>query len=204
MDYHKLASEIIEKVGGKGNIRSVVNCVTRLRFDLKNESLAQAEEVKAIQGVKGLAKQGGQYQVIIGTMVPKVAEEAYRILGIDKEQIDEVEHEDLKKKDNLFNAFFKTISGCIFPFMGLMIGAGMIRGILTLLVTFNLIQADGGVYQLLYAGADGIMYFFPIMIGFSAGKKFGANQYLTAAVGAALVYPNIKNWIIKKWIRQPS
>lgn len=191
MDYHKLASEIIEKVGGKGNIRSVVNCVTRLRFDLKNESLAQDEEVKAIQGVKGLAKQGGQYQVIIGTMVPKVAEEAYRILGIDKEQIDEVEHEDLKKKDNLFNAFFKTISGCIFPFMGLMIGAGMIRGILTLLVTFNLIQADGGVYQLLYAGADGIMYFFPIMIGFSAGKKFGANQYLTAAVGAALVYPNI-------------
>lgn len=190
MDYNKLAGEIIEKVGGKNNIVSVMNCVTRLRFVLKDESLAKDEEVKATKGVVGLAKQGGQYQVIIGTTVPKVAEEASKILGMSLEYTEQMEKGDLKK-DTVFNAFFKTISGTIFPFMGLMIASGMIKGILTLLVTMNAIPSDGGVYQLLYAGADGLMYFLPIMIGFSAGKKFGANPFLTAAVAAALVYPNI-------------
>lgn len=191
MDYRKTAENVIEKVGGKENVVSVTHCVTRLRFVLKDEGKADDEAVKTIDGVKGMVKQGGQYQVIIGTMVPKVAEEAAKILGKDLGTSDEAVAEDLKKKDSLFNRFFKTISGCIFPFMGLMIASGMMKGILTLLVTIGAITSDGGVYQLLYAGADGLMYFLPIIIGFSAGKQFGANPYLTAAVGAALVYPDI-------------
>lgn len=191
MDYNKLASEIIEKVGGKNNIISVMNCVTRLRFVLKDESIAKDEEVKATKGVMGLAKQGGQYQVIIGTTVPKVAEEVSKILGLDSSYVEQVEKGELEKKDNIFNVFFKTISSTIFPFMGLMIASGMIKGILTLLVTLHAVPSDGGIYQLLYAGADALMYFLPIMVGFSAGKKFGANPFLAAAVAAALVYPNI-------------
>lgn len=191
MDYKKTAEAIIREVGGKDNVVSVMNCVTRLRFVLKNESAANDDAVKAVEGVKGVMKQGGQYQVIIGTMVPKVAEEAAKLLGKELGSSDEVVREDLKQKDSLFNRFFKTISGCIFPFMGLMIASGMIKGILTLLVTVGAVTSDGGVYQLLYAGADALMYFLPIIIGFSAGKQFGTNPYLTAAVGAALVYPDI-------------
>lgn len=191
MDYRKVAVEVIEKVGGKENVISVMNCVTRLRFVLKDESRADDEGVKSIPGVKGMVRQGGQYQVIIGTTVAKVAEEAADILGKELGSINTVEKEDLKKKESLFNAFFKTVSGCILPFMGLMIASGMIRGILTLLVAIGAITNDSGVYQLLYAGADAVMYFMPILIGFSAGKQFGTNPFLTAAVGAALVYPGI-------------
>ncbi len=191
MDYQKIASEVIEKVGGKDNISSVAHCVTRLRFVLKDEGNADDEAVKSIDGVKGLTKQGGQYQVIIGTSVSKVADEVSKILGMSMGEVDAAEKEDLKQKDSLFNRFFKTISGCIFPFMGLLIASGMIKGILTLFVTLNLITDTSGAYQLWYAGADGLMYFFPILVGFSAGKQFGANPFLTAAIGAALVYPNI-------------
>lgn len=191
MDYRKVAEEVIEKVGGPQNIVSVVNCVTRLRFVLVDESKADDAAVKAVSGVKGLAKQGGQYQVIIGTTVSKVADEAKQILGMDVDTVSNVVEKGDLKKDTLFNRFFKTISGCIFPFMGLMIASGMIKGILTLLVTTHAITADGGIYQLLYAGADALMYFLPVIIGFSAGKQFGANPYLTAAIGAALVYPNL-------------
>lgn len=191
MDYRKTAETVIEKVGGKENVVSVMHCITRLRFVLKDEGKADDDAVKAIDGVQGMVKQGGQYQVIIGTSVPKVAEEVAKILGKNLGVSDETVAEDLKKKDSLFNRFFKTISGCIFPFMGLMIASGMMKGVLTLLVTIGAITSDGGVYQLLYAGADGVMYFLPIIIGFSAGKQFGANPYLTATVGAALVYPNI-------------
>ena len=191
MDYQKIASEVIEKVGGKDNISSVAHCVTRLRFVLKDEGNADDEAVKSIDGVKGLTKQGGQYQVIIGTSVSKVADEVSKNLGMSMGEVDAAEKEDLKQKDSLFNRFFKTISGCIFPFMGLLIASGMIKGILTLFVTLNLITDTSGAYQLWYAGADGLMYFFPILVGFSAGKQFGANPFLTAAIGAALVYPNI-------------
>lgn len=116
MDYRKVASEVIEKVGGKENVGSAMNCVTRLRFVLKDESKADDDAVKAIKGVKGVVRQGGQYQVIIGTAVPKVAEEVSKIIGNKLETNDTVEKKNLK--DNLFNAFFKTISGCIVPFMG--------------------------------------------------------------------------------------
>lgn len=190
MGNNELAKVIIEKVGGKENIISVTNCVTRLRFVLRDDKKADDNAVKSIKGVMGLAVQGGQYQVIIGTKVGAVAEAVSAELGMQVDAIDLVEAEDLKK-DTLFNRFFKTISGCIFPFMGLMTAAGMIRGILTLLVTLKVITGDSGIYQILYAGGDGFMYFLPIMIGFSAGKKFGTNPYLTAVLGAALVYPNI-------------
>lgn len=189
--YRKTASEVVEKVGGKDNIASVAHCVTRLRFVLKDEGKADDDAVKAVEGVKGLVKQGGQYQVIIGTEVSKVADEVSKVLGMSMGESNEVAKEDLKQKDNLFNKFFKTISGCIFPFMGLMIASGMIKGILTLLVTLGVLTDTSGAYQLWYAGADALMYFFPILVGFSAGKQFGANPFLTAAIGAALVYPNI-------------
>lgn len=190
-DYKKLAEMVLEKVGGKENVQSLTNCVTRLRFVLRDESKADDEKVKAIEGVKGLVKQGGQYQVIIGTDVEKAAIEVKELLG--KISTSEIQTEDTEKKqkENLFNMFFKTISGCVFPFMGLLIASGMIKGILTLLVTMNVLTDQSGAYQLWYSGADALMYFFPILVGFAAGKQFGANPYLTAAVGAALVYPDI-------------
>ena len=191
MDYNKVASEVLDKVGGKKNIISITHCVTRLRFVLRDEGMTDDGAVKAVDGVKGLVKQGGQYQVIIGTSVAKVAEEVNKILGMEVGESQEAVAEDLKKNDNLFNKFFKTITGCVFPVMGLLIASGMIKGILTLLVTMNVIADTSGAYQLWYAGADALMYFFPILIGFSAGKQFGANPFLTAAIGAALVYPNI-------------
>lgn len=195
-DNKAIAEAVLKEVGGKENVRSVFHCVTRLRFVLADEGKANDDAIRAIKGVQGVVKQGGQYQVIIGTNVGKVADELSAISGLalgDEVRDDAAEKADLggKAKHNIFNSFFKTISAAIIPFMGLMIASGMIKGILTLLTTIGLITTDSGTYMLLYAGADALMYFMPIIIGFSAGKHFGANPYITAAIGAALVYPNI-------------
>ena len=81
-DYTQLSKEVIEAVGGKENIVNVTNCMTRLRFVLKDDSIPDKGKVSGIKGVKGVMNQGGQYQVIIGTHVSEVVKIVKREAGI--------------------------------------------------------------------------------------------------------------------------
>lgn len=188
-DYTALASAVISAVGGKENIISVTNCMTRLRFVLKDDSIPDAAVVKAVKGVQGVINKGGQYQVIIGTHVNEVIKDVKQLAALaDDDTIGGLKP---IREDSLFNRFFKTISGCITPMIGPMIAGGIIKGILVLCTTFGLLTDTDGTYMLLYAAANGLMYFLPIIVGFSTGRVFGCNPYVTAAIGAALVYPDI-------------
>lgn len=187
-DYSQLAHDVVAAVGGHDNIVSVSNCMTRLRFVLKDDTIPDEEEVKAIQGVKGVMNQGGQYQIIIGTHVSNVTPLVRAEAGITEAEDAPAQPEG---QQNLFNRFFKVISGCIMPMIGPMIAGGVIKGILTLCTTFGVLDSASGAYQLWYAAADAVLYFMPIIVGFSAGKVFGCNQYVTATVGAAFVYPDL-------------
>lgn len=190
-NYSQLAAEVVAAVGGKENIVSVTNCMTRLRFVLKDDSIPNAEAVKAIKGVQGVMNQGGQYQVIIGTHVSDVVKDVRKAAGITEETA--INKDDLKlvKDDSLWNRFFKSISGCIMPMLGPMIAGGIIKGILTILTTVGVLTSTDGTYLVLYAAADALLYFMPIIVGFSAGKVFGCNPYVTATIGAAFLYPDL-------------
>lgn len=187
-DYTQLAEAVIQAVGGKDNIISVQNCMTRLRFVLKDDSVPDAEKVKAIKGVKGVMNQGGQYQIIIGTHVNEVIKDVRKAAGITEGG--EVPA-DTGKKDSLWNRFFKTISGSIMPMLGPMIAGGIIKGILTILTTAGILADTDGTYLVLYAAADSVMYFMPIIVGFTCGKLFGCSPYITAVIGAAFLYPDL-------------
>lgn len=190
-DYSQLAAEVVQAVGGKENIISVTNCMTRLRFVLKDDSIPDAEQVKAVKGVKGVMNQGGQYQVIIGTHVNEVVKDVQKVAGITEDAGINKEDMKLVKDDSLWNRFFKTISGCIMPMIGPMIAGGIIKGVLVLLTTAGVLAATDGTYQVLYAAADSILYFMPIIVGFSCGKVFDCNPYTTAVIGAAFLYPDL-------------
>lgn len=189
-DYAQLAKDVVAAVGGKENIVSVTNCMTRLRFVLKDDSIPNEDEVKAINGVKGVMNQGGQYQIIIGTNVSNVTPKVREIAGISAENEGAVKI-DKVGQGSLWDRFFKVISGCIMPMIGPMIAGGIIKGILTLCTTFGVLSSTSGAYQLWYAAADAVLYFMPVIVGFSAGKVFGCNQYVTATIGAAFLYPNL-------------
>ena len=189
-DYTQLAKDVVTAVGGKENIVSVTNCMTRLRFVLKDDSIPNEDEVKAINGVKGVMNQGGQYQIIIGTNVSNVTPKVREIAGISAEDEGAVKI-DKVGQGSLWDRFFKVISGCIMPMIGPMIAGGIIKGILTLCTTFGVLSSTSGAYQLWYAAADAVLYFMPVIVGFSAGKVFGCNQYVTATIGAAFLYPNL-------------
>ena len=189
-DYSKMAQKIVDAVGGKENIISVTNCITRLRFVLKNDTVPNEETVKGIEGVKGVMSMGGQYQVIIGTDVPQVIGYVQKAAGIQQET---TEKKDMKivKDESLWNRFFKMISSCILPMLGPMIAGGIMKGILVILTTTGVLQSTDGTYLILYAASDVVLYFMPIIVGFTCGKVFDCNPYVTAAIGATLVYPDL-------------
>ncbi|MED4224346.1 beta-glucoside-specific PTS transporter subunit IIABC [Neobacillus cucumis] len=189
MDFRKLASDIIRNVGGNENINSVIHCVTRLRFSLKDHSLANTDKIKEMDGVITVVISGGQYQVVIGNQVKDAFNEVINILG-NSYSGNGGEAAETKKK-NAFNRFIDVIIGIISPMMGLLAASGILKGLLGASTALHWLQATDGTYILLNALGDGLFYFLPIMVGFSAGKKFNANPYIPAAIGAALVYPAV-------------
>ena len=197
-DYPQFAAEIVAAVGGKENIVSVTHCMTRLRFVLADESIVKDEDVKKVKGVMGVVHGGGQYQIPIGTQVEDLCPEVEKLLrGVDTMAAGKAKAESMRvvSKDSWYNRFFKAISGCIIPSIAPMAAGGIIKGVLTILTTFGVLASTDGTYMIFYAAADALMYFFPIIIGFSAGKVFGMNPYTAACLGAAMLYPDLAAFV---------
>lgn len=187
MKYEKLAKDIIENVGGKGNINSLTHCVTRLRFKLKDESKANTEVLKDMDGVVTVVKSGGQYQVVIGNHVPDVYADVCKVSGLATEGSDYSSEERMKP----FDRFIDIISGVFQPTLGVLCATGMIKGLCAILVSFGILVATDSTYIILNAIGDCLFNFFPIFLGFTAAKKFKMNQFTGMAIGAAMVYPAI-------------
>ncbi|WP_058764600.1 beta-glucoside-specific PTS transporter subunit IIABC [Exiguobacterium chiriqhucha] len=188
MKYEQLARDIIQHVGGKENVNSVVHCITRLRFKLKDESKANTEAIKNMDGVVTVMKSGGQYQVVIGNHVPDVYKAVVEVGGFQNQS--PVEEED-GPKGSLFSRFIDIISSIFTPVLGVLAATGMIKGFNALFVALGWLDATSGTYQLLNAIGDSLFYFFPIFLGYTAIKKFGGSPFIGMAIGAALVYPTL-------------
>lgn len=148
--YHDLAQKIVENVGGKENINSLTHCITRLRFKLKDESKANDDILKNMDGVVTVMKSGGQYQVVIGNHVPAVYEDVVSIAGISADAEQE------SSGGNLFNRLIDILSGCFQPFLGALAAAGMVKGLNALLVFLKLYSATSGTYTMLNGIGDAI------------------------------------------------
>lgn len=189
MKYEQLAKDIIKNVGGRENVNSVVHCVTRLRFKLKDESKANTEVLKNMEDVITVMKSGGQYQVVIGNHVPEVYKAVVEIGNFQSDP--SVVEEDSGEKQGLFNKFIDLISGIFAPTLGVLAATGMIKGVNALFVALGWYANTSGTYHILNAVGDSLFYFFPIFLGYTAMKKFGGNHFVGMAIGAALVYPTL-------------
>ncbi|MGM0924698.1 MAG: beta-glucoside-specific PTS transporter subunit IIABC [Bacillota bacterium] len=190
MSHQKLARQILDLVGGKENVNSVFHCITRLRFKLKDESKAKTDELKNLDGVVTVMQSGGQYQVVIGNHVPEVYKEVAAIGGFSSKQ-SQGELEVDEDKGNLLSRFIDLISGIFTPILGVLVAAGMIKGFNALFVALGWLTNTGGTYQILNATGDALFYFLPIILGYTAMRKFGGTPFLGIVIGAALVYPDL-------------
>ncbi|MGE7865900.1 beta-glucoside-specific PTS transporter subunit IIABC [Bacillus paramycoides] len=182
MKYEKLAKDILKNVGGKENVNSVVHCVTRLRFQLKDEGKANTEILKNMEDVITVMKSGGQYQVVIGNHVSDVYKAVVSAGGF---QGKEEEAHSEKGKSSLID----ILSSIFTPILGVLAATGMIKGFNALFLALGWLSTQSGTYQILNAVGDSLFYFFPIFLGYTASKKFGGSPFIGMAIGGALVYP---------------
>lgn len=186
--YETLAKEIIKGVGGKENISELFHCMTRLRFKLKNESIANDEFLKKVKGVITIAKSGGQYQVVIGNHVGEVYSDICNITGIIN--VKSSNDTSVQEKKNILNTILDTLIGIFSPIITIIIGAGMIKGLLSLLSLFKIIDTGGNLYYFLNFIGDASYYFLPVFLAASASKKFNCNMYIAILMAAILLHPN--------------
>lgn len=188
VDYRSLAGQILEKVGGEGNVASVAHCATRLRFKLKDTAKADKAAVEKLSGVITVVEAGGQFQVVIGNDVPIVYAEIgqlTKLVGDSAAAVDE------GPKGNLLNQFIDLISKVMSPILWPLAGAGLLKAFLALATQLNWLDPASQTYAIWNAAGDAIIYFLPIFLGYTAAKRFGANQVTAMALAAALVYPGI-------------
>lgn len=185
--YTELVENILKNIGGKENIVSVTHCVTRLRFNLKDESIANDDVLKNMTGVITVMKTSGQYQVVIGNHVPDVYAEVLKQAGINGDEEVTAGGKKMSIKDKALD----IISGVMMPSIMVLCASGMIKGFLALAVVAGLITSESSWYLLFNAVGDAMFYFFPIILGYNSALKFKVNPYIGLIIGAALCYPTI-------------
>ena len=198
MDYAKIASQVIENVGGKQNIKSVQHCATRLRLQLKNNDLRNEEAVSDIEGVKRVFLTQSQFQIIFGSgLVNLVCDEVQKQLGIAVDTSADDEKEE--KKGNALQRLVKLLSDIFVPIIPAIVAGGLLMGLNNILTAamfhgksvIDLYPQWKGLATAINLFASAPFTFLPVLIGFSATKKFGGNPYLGAAMGMIMVHPDL-------------
>lgn len=202
-NYSKVASKILEVLGGKENLVSAAHCATRLRVVLNNQELVDEKKLETIELVKGSFLNGGQFQIILGAgIVDEVYAEFIKLSGLN-----ETSKEELKKvadtKLNPLQRILKSLADIFVPIIPAIVAGGLLMGINNILTSqglfiegMSLIEAYpqiSDLASLINTFANTAFVFLPVLIGFSAAKIFGANQYLGAVIAMLMVHPDLLN-----------
>ena len=196
--FEATAADIIAGIGGPDNVRSVLHCITRVRFYLKDESLADDEAVADLEGVIDVAKAGGQYQVVIGPDVVDVYDAVVTRLpnAGGGEQATDVEL--VERPTTLwgwvklgFSSLIGVITGSMIPVVGMLAASGILKGLLALLVQFKVVTEASHTFHFIDAMSSSMFFFLPIIVGFTAAKRLGADPIVVAIIGGVLCYPSV-------------
>lgn len=186
-DYEELARDIIKNVGGEENVTGLRHCITRLRFNLKDEEKANTDYLKKRDGVVTVVQSSGQYQVVIGNEVGAVYEAITNVSNIGGSS-NSVEEDN--KDINPLDKFIDTLSGLFQPFLGVLAGTGIIKGIVGIMAGLGL-DPTSGIYQVLNMVGDGFFQFLPIALAITAAEKFRMNRFTAIAIAGIFLYPSL-------------
>lgn len=191
-NYDELARDIIEHVGGEENVAGLRHCITRLRFNLKDENKADTDYLKNREGIVTVMKSAGQYQVVIGEQVAEVYEAIVNQsnIGGDSSASESNDSDDTNDERNVLDRFIDFISGVFQPFLMALAGTGMIKGLVALLGTVG-VDPESGVYQVLNFAGDGFFQFLPVMVAITAARKLKMNEFTALAITVAFLHPEI-------------
>jgi len=186
--YEQLAGTIIDNVGGSDNISGLTHCVTRLRFQVKDDAKVNTEALKNTDGVVTVIKSAGQHQVVIGNHVPDVYAEVAQQANIGASTTAAPQ-----KAMTPGARALDFISGIFNPIIGVLVGSGMLVGFLFILTATGLIPQGSDLFDFFYNIGFSILYFLPVALGYTVAKKLNMNPLLGLAIGAALMHPALQD-----------
>ena len=201
MDHARVAKTVLTAVGGPDNISAAAHCATRLRLVLNDLDIVDNDALDNDPDIKGTFTAGGLFQIIVG---PGDVDVVFKELvkgGVRELSKDEAKQE-AAKKDNIVVRFIKTISDIFVPILPALIAGGLMMAINNVLTAAGLFGPESlvAMYPAVadYAAMINVISsaafaFLPVLVGFSATKRFGGNVYLGAAMGAAMVSPALAN-----------
>lgn len=189
--YETLCNQVIEGVGGRDNVIDVSHCITRLRFRLKDEAKADTETLKATKGVIDIIQAGGQYQVVVGPQVEGIYSELCELGGFSTQTALDIDEDDLAdEKTDPVSKLLGLISSIFQPILGTLMAGGFIVSMLSLVCAIDPTFKGTTTYTVLYGIGYAVFQFFPIIVAWSAGQRFGVKPVLAMAIGATLIYPD--------------
>ena len=199
MNFPKIAEQTIAKLGGKENITTLAHCATRLRLTLTDESKVDKEAIENIEGVKGQFSTSGQYQIIFGSgTVNKVHAEMQKQMGIGDMSTSEVAAAGAANQP-LLQRLVKGLADIFVPIIPAIVAGGLLMGIHSMLTSVGFFWEGHSVVtkypevsdlvDFINTIANAPFVFLPVLLGFSATRKFGGNPFLGAALGMLLVHP---------------
>lgn len=200
----ELAQKIVELIGGKDNVLKVVNCMTRLRVTLKDESKVNSEELKKTVGILGIVQDGSYIQIVLGPgKAKKVADICIEELKLPKDTLVAGDWKENKatikgtQKENKFKKAINVIANIFIPLIPAIIAAGIFNGLASLITTLQgqgTLPAEGfwQVTQLMFSLIGGaFLGYFAIYTGINSAKQFGATEALGGMIGAISIGSNI-------------
>ncbi|NRD77931.1 PTS sucrose transporter subunit IIBC [Bacillus sp. BRMEA1] len=203
MNYKSIAQEILDAIGGKENVSAAAHCATRLRLVLHDEGNVDQATLDGLDIVKGTFSTSGQYQIILGAgIVNEVYKHFIDMVGISEMSTTQVKSASAKKMNPL-QKLVKLLSDIFVPIIPAIVAGGLLMGINNVLTAKDLfihgkslIDANPGIADLasmINTFANAAFVFLPVLLGFSATKRFGGNAYLGAALGMIMVHPDLLN-----------
>lgn len=203
MDYPTIAKALLKQLGGKENLQALAHCATRLRLALKDDAMVDEKAIESLDGVKGQFKVAGQYQIIFGSgIVNQVYAELARLTGMTDMSTADVANTGAQKQ-NIVQRAVKGLSDIFVPIIPAIVAGGLLMGVFNLLTAkglfldqISLIDAYPGLADLanmLNTFANAPFVYLPVLLAFSASKKFGGNPFLGAALGMLMVHPDLLN-----------
>lgn len=187
MDYKSLGKKLTVLVGGTENIRQLTHCATRLRFEFYDMSKVQKAQIEKEPGVISVVEKGGQFQVVIGNEV----QTAFRAI---KEEMKEngtqpSKEEQPQEKQSIVNRIISVISTTFTPVIPALIGGGMIKAVLSILVLAGLVSDSDSTYAILSFISDAPFYFMPVLLAYGASLKFKCSPIMAMTMACALLHP---------------
>ena len=190
MDYNKIAQDILDNVGGKDNLKQVTHCFTRLRFILKDESLAKKDVVEHLEGVISVVVSGGQFQVVCGAKVTKIYDATVAILG-DAVAGGSVDEQVPDQKQPLGNLILQKITEIFTPLVPAIAAAGLIKGLLAAFAKVPGFDTTNSTYIIMNTASNVIFYFMPIFLAYTASKALKCSTVVAMMLGGFICHPTI-------------